>query len=319
MANSAIRTPSVARPLLLSVVILLFRVVLASAGDRVFVGADYPFVGNVQPAATQTLVDYYSAANASGLATAATFGWSATGCPGAAGLRFYHRLIGTGLPPELVFFADRGPFDVTGPLQPSGTVPPVTTTVALDPPVTLEPGDVIGITNLTTCGGPTWSLPAGPLPTLPPATLVFSGDVRSRIFTSSASSTSTFYAFVHASGPASGLTVLNDRFEIRLSATNPRTGATTTGIPVALGGAAGYFSLPAFTGDASFPEIMVKMVDATAAPPPFGGAFWFFYSSLTDVTYTLTVTDHVRSVVRTYESAGSPEFCGRGDTNAFPP
>jgi hypothetical protein len=61
------------------------------------------------------------------------------------------------------------------------------------------------------------------------------------------------------------------------------------------------------------------MVDATTAPPPFGGAFWFFHSSLTDVTYTLTVTDHQTGRVRTYSSAGSPAFCGGADTNAFPP
>jgi hypothetical protein len=60
------------------------------------------------------------------------------------------------------------------------------------------------------------------------------------------------------------------------------------------------------------------MVDATAAPPPFGGAFWFFHSSLTDLTYTITVTDHLRGRIRTYTSSGTA-FCGGADTNAFAP
>jgi hypothetical protein len=122
-----------------------------------------------------------------------------------------------------------------------------------------------------------------------------------------------------ASPTTSGLELLNGRFDVVLSAADPRTGLTTTGTPHALGDGTGYFSLPDFTNRPSFPEITLKMVDATAAGPPFGGAFWFFWSSLTDVEYVLTVTDLQTGRVRTYGSAGSPAFCGGADTNAFPP
>jgi hypothetical protein len=118
---------------------------------------------------------------------------------------------------------------------------------------------------------------------------------------------------------ASGLALLNGRFEVELAATDPRSGLTTTGTAHALGDGTGYFALPDFTNRPNFPEITLKMVDATGAGPPFGGAFWFFYSSLTDVDYTLTVTDLQTGRVRTYGSAGSSAFCGGADTNAFPP
>jgi hypothetical protein len=115
------------------------------------------------------------------------------------------------------------------------------------------------------------------------------------------------------------LLLLNGRFEVNLAATDPRTGLTTTGTAHALSDGSGYFSLPDFTNSPTFPEITLKMVDATAAAPPFGGAFWFFYSSLTDVDYTLTVTDRQSGLVRTYGNSGSTPFCGGADTNAFPP
>jgi hypothetical protein len=65
---------------------------------------------------------------------------------------------------------------------------------------------------------------------------------------------------------------------------------------------------------------MVKMVDATGAPA-LGGGFWFFHSPLTDVAYTITVTDTTTGAVRTYHNtSGSPgQLCGEADTSAFPP
>ena len=83
---------------------------------------------------------------------------------------------------------------------------------------------------------------------------------------------------------------------------------------------AGYFSLPDFTGDSTFPEVMVKMVDATGAPD-VGGDFWFFQAPLTDVSYSITVTDQRIGAVRTYtSSSASPgQLCGGVDTNAFRP
>lgn len=76
----------------------------------------------------------------------------------------------------------------------------------------------------------------------------------------------------------------------------------------------GYFSLPAFTGDADFPEVFVKMVDATSV----FGDFWLFHTGLTDLTYTLTVDDSVTGATRTYEKPGG-DYCGGADTRVTRP
>jgi hypothetical protein len=90
-------------------------------------------------------------------------------------------------------------------------------------------------------------------------------------------------------------------------------------VPNRLRDGAGYFSLPDFTGDPTFPEVMVKMVDASRVPA-FGGDFWFFHAPLTDVQYTLTVKDQKTGAVRTYSNtSGNPgQLCGAADTSAFP-
>jgi hypothetical protein len=113
-------------------------------------------------------------------------------------------------------------------------------------------------------------------------------------------------------GTGPSLMLLGGRFEVTLSATDPaRNNRTSTGSAIPWNDRAGYFSLPDFTGDPSFPEIFVKMVDFTS----ISGKFWFFYTGLTHLPYTLTVTDHVTGLVRTYDSAGP--FCGAADTSAF--
>jgi hypothetical protein len=78
----------------------------------------------------------------------------------------------------------------------------------------------------------------------------------------------------------------------------------------------GYFSLPDFTGDPTFPEVFVKMADATSQP---GNSFWLFHTGLTDLDYTLTVTDQTTGAVKTY-GGGATEgtlLCGSADTSAF--
>ncbi len=112
------------------------------------------------------------------------------------------------------------------------------------------------------------------------------------------------------------LALLNGRFRATLRATDPRTGRTADGTALAKGDRFGYFSLPSFTGDPSFPEIFVKMADATAQP---GGYFWVFHTGLTDLNYTLTVTDQVTGAARTYSGGATDgtRLCGSADTAAF--
>ena len=98
-------------------------------------------------------------------------------------------------------------------------------------------------------------------------------------------------------------------FHLTLSATDPRTGRTSQAAAIPQGERFGYFSLPGFTGDASLPEVFVKMIDATS----LAGSFWLFHSGLTDLAYTLTVADSTTGLTRTYESPGP--FCGSADTS----
>jgi hypothetical protein len=112
------------------------------------------------------------------------------------------------------------------------------------------------------------------------------------------------------------LSLLGGRFRATLSATDPRTGRIAEGQAIPRADGFGYFSLPAFTGNPSFPEVLVKMTDATALP---GGRFWVFHTGLTDVEYNLTVTDQVTGAVRTYRrnAPARSELCGQADTSAF--
>ena len=101
-------------------------------------------------------------------------------------------------------------------------------------------------------------------------------------------------------------------FTVRLTATDPRTGRTTSGVAANENDSFGTFSLPAFTGNLSNPEVFVKIVDGR----PVNGRFWVFYGGLTDVEYTLTVTDAVTGAGHDYEKpAGSA--CGGFDTSTF--
>lgn len=59
-------------------------------------------------------------------------------------------------------------------------------------------------------------------------------------------------------------------------------------------------------------EVAIKILDGTGA----NGHFWVFHGSLTDLAYTVTVTDTMTGASKTYlKDAG--HFCGEGDTTAF--
>ncbi len=102
-------------------------------------------------------------------------------------------------------------------------------------------------------------------------------------------------------------------FRVTVDATNPRTGESGAGLATVISSIAGYFSLPALTGDPANPEVFVKILDGTGVT----GAWWVFYGGLTSFEYTLTVTDEVTGQAKTYtKPAGSA--CGGFDTEAFP-
>lgn len=83
---------------------------------------------------------------------------------------------------------------------------------------------------------------------------------------------------------------------------------TGTGTAVGLTGDSGYF----WFFDAANVEVVLKVLDATA----FNGRFWVFYGALSNVEYTLTVTDTVTGKVKTYKNPKG-RFASVGDTEAF--
>jgi hypothetical protein len=296
----------------------------SARGQAILIGVDSPPAGPAPVAGVETVIDLAGAAQAGATLTTASFGWSAGPCPAAVKVKFFRPGTGTvpplGTPIDLV--AERGPFDVPLPADFPLPFPNalVTRTVSLFPPVTVQPGDRIGLAVLTSCGGPTLAGSNPPAPALPGA-IWFSGDVGATVFFSQAVR-QTAPVFVTASAASSTLTLLKDRFTVFLSARDPRTNIVAIGNAVKLGDGSGYFSLPEFTGDATIPEVMVKMVDATGAPA-LGGNFWFFYAPLTDTRFLITVVDEKTGTPRTYSSqtnaSGSGVFCGEADTSAFVP
>jgi len=103
-------------------------------------------------------------------------------------------------------------------------------------------------------------------------------------------------------------------FTISLTATDQRTGRTGSGVATPVNDLWGYFSIPAITGNPDNPEVFVKMLDGTA----LNGSYWFFYGGLTNLQYTLTVTEDPTGHQKTYTNPAGSE-CGGSDTAAFTP
>jgi predicted outer membrane repeat protein len=86
-------------------------------------------------------------------------------------------------------------------------------------------------------------------------------------------------------------------------------GAPAQAQAVALSGDTGYF----WFLDPSNIELVVKVLDGRA----LNGHFWVFYGALSNLEYTLTLTDTVTGNVKTYTNP-SGRFASAGDTTAFP-
>ena len=85
-------------------------------------------------------------------------------------------------------------------------------------------------------------------------------------------------------------------------------GNSGAGTAVALTGETGYFSF----FDAGNVETVLKVIDGRS----LNGHFWVFYGALSDVQYTLTVTDTVTGVEKTYTNPAG-QFASVADTAAF--
>ena len=99
------------------------------------------------------------------------------------------------------------------------------------------------------------------------------------------------------------------QFSVRVAWNVPSQGRSGVGAAVPLGADTGYFW---FFDDANV-ELVVKVLDARE----INGNTWVFYGALTDVEYTITVTDVDTGAIRTYSNP-SGALHSVADTAAFP-
>lgn len=122
-------------------------------------------------------------------------------------------------------------------------------------------------------------------------------------------------AFARSTAPSCGgdpettLCLQDQRFALTVDWSDPRSGAAGAGHPVDLTGDTGAF----WFFDPDNLEMMVKVIDGR----PVNDHFWLFYGSLTDVEFTLTVTDRDTGVERTFTKPPFV-FASEGDTTGFP-
>ncbi len=102
--------------------------------------------------------------------------------------------------------------------------------------------------------------------------------------------------------------LLLDRFRIEVAWRDPRTDRTGTAEARSADGETALF----WFFDESNIELAVKVIDGRAV----NDRFWVFSGALTDVEFTVTVTDTLGNSTKSYEN-GEP-LCGIADVDAFP-
>jgi hypothetical protein len=107
---------------------------------------------------------------------------------------------------------------------------------------------------------------------------------------------------------ASGELCLGGRFRVAVQFTDPRSGTTGTGQAVPLTSDTGAF----WFFDPANVELILKVLDGRAV----NGHFWFFSGALSDVAYTITVTDTETGQTRIYHNAPH-QLASRADVDAF--
>lgn len=103
----------------------------------------------------------------------------------------------------------------------------------------------------------------------------------------------------------------NGRFQVRAIFSAPNLGITDAPAQaISLTSDTGYF----WFFSPNNVEIVAKAVDGRA----FNNFFWFFYGALSDVQYTITVTDTVTGAINTYPNTAGT-LASVADTDAFRP
>lgn len=102
--------------------------------------------------------------------------------------------------------------------------------------------------------------------------------------------------------------LLAEQFTVTVSWSDPAKQFSGEGQAVALTGDTGAF----WFFNPNNIELLVKVLDGR----PINGHFWLFYASLTNVEFTLTVTDNLTGQTRSYHNPPF-QFASRADTTAF--
>jgi hypothetical protein len=110
-----------------------------------------------------------------------------------------------------------------------------------------------------------------------------------------------------SAGPTT-LCLNNGRFKVQVAWRVPAQGTSGPGNAVTLTGDTGYL----WFFSANNIELVVKVVDGRG----FNGKFWVFYGALSNVEYTISVTDTVTGSVRTYFNPNG-QLASVADTAAF--
>ncbi|HEX3530801.1 MAG TPA: hypothetical protein VH988_27370, partial [Thermoanaerobaculia bacterium] len=114
--------------------------------------------------------------------------------------------------------------------------------------------------------------------------------------------------FVRRFGPCSGLCLNGGRFTVAVDWTNPRDGSAGTGHALPLTGDTGSF----WFFDPRNVELDVKVLDGRAV----NGHFWIFYASLSDVEFTVKVTDQETGAEKSYHNKPYT-LASQADVTAF--
>jgi hypothetical protein len=107
---------------------------------------------------------------------------------------------------------------------------------------------------------------------------------------------------------SSGEICLGDRFRVAVQFTDPRSGTTGTGQAIPLTSDTGAF----WFFDPANIELILKVLDGRAV----NGHFWVFAGALSDVAYTITVTDTETGQSKVYRNAPH-QLASRADVDAF--
>ena len=102
------------------------------------------------------------------------------------------------------------------------------------------------------------------------------------------------------------LCLLNNRFAVKVDWRNPGNSTSGTGGAVPISGVTGAF----YFTDTSNLELMAKVID-------YGDRIDFFYGTLSDLEYTITVIDTNSGQTKSYHNAAG-NYCGGLDGGAFP-